>query len=77
MIDHIVSIKSDRNLTYPMSDKLEFKYEVEIKSVDKRQTLSKEIKDELINAEKTKILNMHSISHYDKVRRSVSIKFYQ
>ena len=30
-----------------MSDKLEFKYEVEIKSVDKRQTLSKEIKDDL------------------------------
>ena len=30
-----------------MSDELEFKYEVEIKSVDKRQTLSKEIKEQL------------------------------
>ena len=30
-----------------MSDELEFKYEVEIKSVDKRQMLSKEVKEEL------------------------------
>ena len=36
-----------------------------------------EIKNELINAEKTRILNMHSISHYDKVLRSISIKYLQ
>ena len=36
-----------------------------------------EIKNELINAEKTKILNMHAISHYDKVLRSISIKYLQ
>ena len=30
-----------------MSDELMFKYEVEIKSVDKRQMLSKEVKEEL------------------------------
>ena len=36
-----------------------------------------EMKNQLVNDEKTKMLNMHSISHYDKVRRSVSIKFYQ
>ena len=36
-----------------------------------------EIKNQLILAEKSKILNMHSISHYDKVRRTVAIKFYQ
>ena len=36
-----------------------------------------EIKNQLIFAEKSKILNMHSISHYDKVRRTISIKFYQ
>ena len=35
-----------------------------------------DIKNQLVNAEKTKILNMHSLSHYDKVRRSISIKFY-
>jgi len=36
-----------------------------------------EIKDELIKAEKTKILNMYSMSHYDKVLRSISIQFFQ
>ena len=30
-----------------MSNELEFKYEVEIKSVEKRQMLSKEVKEEL------------------------------
>ena len=48
---------------------------------DKRKIKQKisleEIKNELINAEKSKILNMHSMSHYDKVRRSVSIKFFK
>jgi len=36
-----------------------------------------EIKNELINREKSKILNMHSMSHYDKVRRTISIKFFK
>ena len=36
-----------------------------------------EIKNQLINAEKTKILNMHSMSHYDKVKRSIAIKFFK
>ena len=35
-----------------------------------------ELKDNLVAAEKTRILNMHSLSHYDKVRRSVSINFF-
>ena len=35
-----------------------------------------EIKNQLINREKSKILNMHSMSHYDKVRRTISIKFF-
>ena len=30
-----------------MADELQFKYEVEIKSVDERQTLTKEVKEEL------------------------------
>ena len=30
-----------------MTDELEFKYEVEIMTSEKRQTLSKEVKDEL------------------------------
>ena len=36
-----------------------------------------EIKNQLINAEKSKILNMHSMSHYDKVKRSIAIKFFK
>ena len=36
-----------------------------------------EIKNQLINREKSKILNMHSMSHYDKVRRTISIKFFK
>ena len=35
-----------------------------------------ELKNILVASEKTRILNMHSLSHYDKVRRSVSIKFF-
>ena len=48
---------------------------------DKRKinqnTSLEEIKNELIAAEKSKILNMHSMSHYDKVRRSISINFFK
>ena len=46
------------------------------RKIDKNVSLE-EIKNELINAEKSKILNMHSMSHYDKARRSISIKFFQ
>lgn len=35
-----------------------------------------ELKNELVNAEKTKILNMYAISHYDNLRRSVTVKFF-
>jgi parvulin-like peptidyl-prolyl isomerase len=35
-----------------------------------------QIKNELIGNEKAKILNMHSQSHYDKLRRSITIKYY-
>ena len=34
-------------------------------------------KNQLINAEKTKILQMHSLSHYDNLKRSITIKYYQ
>ena len=32
-------------------------------------------KNKLVVAEKNKILGMYSLSHYDKVRRSIAIKF--
>ena len=35
-----------------------------------------ELKNKLVDSEKTRILNMHSLSHYDKVRRTVSINFF-
>ena len=35
-----------------------------------------EAKDQLVNSEKTKILQTYALSHYDKLRRSVSIKFF-
>ena len=34
------------------------------------------IKNQIIKKEKLKILNMHSISHYDKLRRNITIKYY-
>ena len=35
-----------------------------------------EEKNRLVNAEKAKILKMHSLSHYDNVRRTISIRYY-
>ena len=35
-----------------------------------------ELKNQLVDSEKTKILNMYSRSHYDNLRRLVSIKFF-
>jgi len=46
------------------------------RKIDKNVSLE-EIKNELVNAEKLKILNMYSLSHYDKLRRSFSVKFFQ
>ena len=33
-------------------------------------------KDQIVAAEKTKILNMYSLSHYDTLRRSIQINYY-
>ena len=35
-----------------------------------------EIKNQLVNSEKTKILNMYSLSHYDTLRRTIAINYY-
>ena len=35
-----------------------------------------EEKNRLVNTEKAKILRMHSLSHYDNVRRTISIRYY-
>jgi len=47
----------------------------EKREVDTNLSLE-ELKNKLVESEKTRILNMHSLSHYDKVRRSVSINFF-
>ena len=43
----------------------------------KRNINLEEVKDELVNNEKTRILNMHSSSHYNSLRRSISVKFFK
>ena len=45
------------------------------KQLDESQTLE-ETKNKIVDAEKTKILNMFSLSHYDKLRRTISINYY-
>ena len=52
-------------------------FQVRDKREIKRNVSLEEIKNELINAEKSKILNMYSMSHYDKVRRTVTINFFK
>ena len=34
-----------------------------------------QLKEELVQAEKTKILNMYALTHYDNLRRAASINF--
>ena len=34
------------------------------------------LKDQLVNSEKTKILNMHSKSHYNNLQRTIAVKFF-
>jgi len=46
------------------------------RKIEKKINLE-ELKDELVNTEKTKILSMYSMSHYDNIRRSISIKYFQ
>ncbi len=36
-----------------------------------------ELKDQLVNAEKTKLLRMHSLSHYENLRRSITINYFE
>ncbi len=48
----------------------------EVRELEQFQNLE-QAKNQLVNAEKTKLLNMHSLSHYDKLRRSVSINYFE
>ena len=53
-------------LIFKVEDKRSLKTEIDIEKV----------KNELVNNEKEKLLKMYSMSHYDKLRRSVSIDYY-
>ena len=52
-------------------------FKVRNKRKIERKVNMEEIKNELVNSEKTKILNMHSSSHYSNLRRSIAVKFFQ
>ena len=52
-------------------------FKVRDKRKIERKINMEEIKNELVNSEKTKILNMHSSSHYSNLRRSITVKFFQ
>ena len=47
----------------------------EKRKIEKFDSLE-DAKNQLVNAEKTKILNMFSLTHYDAVKRSVPVKYY-
>ena len=51
-------------------------FKVRDKRKIKREINLEELKNQLVYSEKTKILNMYSMSHYDNLKRSVSIKFF-
>jgi peptidyl-prolyl cis-trans isomerase SurA len=46
------------------------------KRISKESSDLEEEKNKLVNTEKAKILRMHSLSHYDNVRRTISIRYY-
>ena len=47
---------------------------------DKRKSTEnlslEETKNQLVNSEKQKILNMYSLTHYDNIRRSIAVKYF-
>lgn len=49
---------------------------VKDKRKSKRFLNLEDVKNQLVESEKNKILNMHSLSHFDNLRRSISIKYY-
>ena len=53
-----------------------FIYKVRDKRKIEKEINLEELKNQLVESEKTKMLNMHSRSHYDNLRRLVSIKFF-
>ena len=51
-------------------------FKVRDKRIVEKEINLVELKNQLVESEKQKILNMYSMSHYDNLRRSISIKFF-
>jgi len=52
-------------------------FKVRDKRTVKNDITLEQLKDQLVVSEKTKILNMYSLSHYDNLKRLISINFYE
>lgn len=53
-----------------------FFFKVEDKRKVKQFEDLEKVKNQLVDAEKNKILQMHSLSHYDGIRRTIAINYY-
>ena len=51
-------------------------FKVRDKRIIEKEINLEELKNQLVESEKTKMLNMYSRSHYDNLRRLISIKFF-
>ena len=51
-------------------------FKVRDKKKSKQNINLDDLRSQITNAEKTKILNMYSLSHYDNLKRSISIKYF-
>ena len=51
-------------------------FKVRDKRKIKKFTNLEDAKNELVRAEKTKILRMHALSHFENIRKSISINYY-
>ena len=52
-------------------------FQIRDKRTVKNEITLEQLKDQLVTSEKTKILNMYSLSHYDNLKRLISINFYE
>lgn len=52
-------------------------FKVNDKRIKKNEIDLEKIKNELVSIEKNKLLNMYSLSHYDKIRRSIAIDYFK
>ena len=52
-------------------------FKVNDKRIKKNEIDLEAIKNELVNIEKNKLLKMYSLSHYDKIRRSIAIDYHK